>query len=397
MAEATIAPGKYVAQVQRASDGSKGSAAFELLAGAERTVTIPLELVLQATVTIDPASTAPAGSKVSVQWTGPNRDGDFVTVVTKGDVPTGYNSYAYTKAGNPASLSLPAFAGEYEMRYVLGRPPRVLATVPYTVTPASATIEAPGEVGAGAAFAITWTGPNAHDDWLTIIAPDAAASTYASYVTADTPSPAKLNAPLAPGNYEVRYVAAGVNVLTRKPIVVKAVGASITGPASVAAGAAFQIEWQGPGNNSDWLTIITPGAAASAYGSYVDAINGSPARLNAPLEPGDYELRYVAAGREVLARTPITVTAVTASIDAPESVVAGAQFKIDWHGPNNSGDWLTIVQPDAGVEAYGSYVDALNGSPATLTAPTVAGSYELRYVQGGKQVIARRAIRVTTP
>ena len=67
------------------------------------------------------------------------------------------------------------------------------------------------------------------------------------------------------------------------------------------------------------------------------------------------------------------------------------------HGPNNSGDWLTIVQPDAAVGAYGSYVDAPNGSPATLTAPTVAGSYELRYVQGGKRVIVRRAIRVTTP
>jgi Ca-activated chloride channel homolog len=394
VAEATIAPGKYVAQVQRA-DGSKGSAAFELQAGAERTVTIPLELVLQATLTLIPANTAPAGSKVSVQWTGPDRDGDFVTVVAKGDVPTAYNSYAYTKAGNPASLSLPAFAGDYEVRYVLGRPSRVLAAVPYTVTPANATVEAPAKVSAGAAFPITWTGPNAHGDWLTIIAPDAAASEYASYVDAGNPSPATLNAPLAPGNYELRYVAAGVNVLVRKPISVKAVAASITGPASVAAGSAFQIEWQGPNNRSDWLTIIAPAAAPSVYASYVDAINGSPARLNAPLEPGAYELRYVAGGREVLARTPIMVTAVTASIEAPESVVAGAQFEISWQGPNNHGDWLTIVKPDAAAQMYGSYADAPNGSPASLTAPTVAGDYQLRYVQDGKLVLVRRGIRVT--
>jgi hypothetical protein len=48
-------------------------------------------------------------------------------------------------------------------------------------------------------------------------------------------------------------------------------------------------------------------------------------------------------------------------------------------------------------------VDAPRGSPASLTAPTVTGEYELRYVQGGKLVLvlvlvlalARRAMRVT--
>jgi len=307
--EEKIAPGKYVAQVQRASDSSKGSAEFELLAGAERTVTIPLELVLQATLTLDPANTAPAGSTVSVQWIGPDREGDFVTVVKKGDALTAYNSYAYTKAGNPASISLPAFAGEYEMRYVLGRPSRVLATVPYTVTPASATIEALTEVGAGAAFPITWTGPNAPGDWLTIVAPDADATAYASYVDADNPSPAKLHAPLAPGTYELRYVAAGVKVLTRTPITVTPVMASIEAPESVVAGTQFEIGWQGPNNSGDWLTIVAPDAPVQAYGSYADAPNNSPARLTAPSAAGSYELRYVQGGKLVLMRRAILVTA----------------------------------------------------------------------------------------
>jgi Ca-activated chloride channel family protein len=108
-------------------------------------------------------------------------------------------------------------------------------------------------------------------------------------------------------------------------------------------------------------------------------------------------LRYVAAGVKVLTRTPIMVTPVMASIEAPESVVAGTQFEIGWQGPNNSGDWLTIVAPDAPVQAYGSYADAPNNSPARLTAPSAAGSYELRYVQGGKLVLMRRAILVTAP
>jgi Ca-activated chloride channel family protein len=305
-AEASIAPGEYVATVQR-TDGSKGSATFKLLPGAERTVTIPLELVLQAALVADPAESAPAGAKVSVQWTGPDRDGDYVTVVEKGAVPTAYNSYAYTKAGNPAAITLPAFAGEYELRYVLGRPTRILAAVPYTVAAASAAIQAPAEVSAGSPFPITWTGPNAHGDWLTIIEPDATAQAYASYVDADNPGQSKLTAPLTPGNYEVRYVAAGVNVLARAPVVVTAVTASIEAPESVIAGAQFEISWQGPNNSRDWLTIVQPDAAAQAYGSYVDAPKGSPAKLTAPSKAGDYQLRYVQHGKLVLARRAIRV------------------------------------------------------------------------------------------
>jgi Ca-activated chloride channel family protein len=386
-----------VAEVRRASDGLNGRAEFQTRAGSERTVTIALEFPVNASLRAEPAGSAPAGSRVAVSWEGPDRDGDFVTVVAPGDTSTAYNDYAYTKDGNPLSIRMPVDPGDYELRYVLGRPPRVLARLPIAATAVSASIEAPAHVDAGSPFSISWTGPNDTGDWLTVIAPDAGPTAYASYVNADSPSPGTLNAPLQPGDYELRYVVAGKNVLARRPITVGAVTASIEAVAEVAAGSRFRIAWTGPNNHGDWLTVIGTQAGPQAYASYVDADAGGEPWLTAPLEPGDYELRYVAGGREVIARTPIKVTAVSASIEAPDQVAAGSAFTIRWQGPNNNGDWLTIVTPDTGPSGYASYWDADGGTPGTLNAPAEPGDYEIRYVQAGKVVLARKPIRVNVP
>jgi Ca-activated chloride channel homolog len=70
---------------------------------------------------------------------------------------------------------------------------------------------------------------------------------------------------------------------------------------------------------------------------------------------------------------------------------------VSWTGPNNRGDWLTIVPPGAVPASYASYVDAIRGSPKALTAPAAPGRYEVRYVLRGKRVIAARPIEVTMP
>jgi Ca-activated chloride channel family protein len=48
------------------------------------------------------ASEAPAGSTIPVEWTGPNGQGDFVTIVTKGTTAWTAEDYFYTTEGSPA-------------------------------------------------------------------------------------------------------------------------------------------------------------------------------------------------------------------------------------------------------------------------------------------------------
>src|SRR5262249_20916137 len=159
-------------RVARGSDGLKGAAKLDARAGSERTVTVPLEFDLAAALTLTPPTAAPAGSKVSVAWTGPNRKGDYVTVVQAGAARTGYLDYRNTENGNPLEITLPPEPGKYEMRYVLGEPQRVLASTPIEASVVTATLFAPADAVVGSDIDVEWTGPNGSGDWITIVKPD---------------------------------------------------------------------------------------------------------------------------------------------------------------------------------------------------------------------------------
>ncbi len=87
-----------------------------------------------------------------------------------------------------------------------------------------------------------------------------------------------------------------------------------------------------------------------------------------------------------------------ATIDAPESVEAGAEFEVAWTGPANNGDYITIVTPDATQWQGGDdYFDVSIGSPGELTAPTAPGDYVLWYVSGADDEILLRVPIAVTP
>jgi Ca-activated chloride channel family protein len=352
-----------------------------------------LTIDLAATLTATPSDAAPAGSRVTVEWSGPNRDGDYVTVVKPGASAFEYMSYVYTALDNPVTIELPTEPGAYEIRYVLGRPQRVLSSLTYEATAVGATLAVPASAVAGSTVKIDWTGPNYAGDWITVVKPDSGDTTYNDYFNTDN-GDGLLILPLEPGPYEVRYVQDGTKVLARARLDVTAAGAEITAPPSGVAGANISITWTGPNNAGDWITVVKPDAGDTAYADYFNTSNGDGV-LELPVEPGAYEVRYVQGGRNILARAPVEVTPAAAELEGPASVTVGASFEISWSGPNNAGDWITIIAADAAPSAYGSYVDAVRGSPATLTASAQAGAYQLRYVLKGKRVIAARAIEVT--
>jgi len=97
-----------------------------------------------------------------------------------------------------------------------------------------------------------------------------------------------------------------------------------------------------------------------------------------------------------MARRPITVTAATATLDAPKSVAHGASFQVTWTGPDGPGDYVTIVPVGAAQGTYLEYFYTYVGSPGTLKAPDQAGDYEVWYVTGQQEVVLQRfPIKVT--
>ncbi len=395
-ASTELPPGVYDIYVERTSDGLKGKVLrFELMRGQGREVVIPLEFELAATVRTEPKDEAPVSSEVVICWTGPQRQGDYVTITKPSASDGTYTGYKYVaKSGNPTKLRLPAEAGDYEVRYILSKPKRVLARARITAVALEASLQAADQVPANSTFDVTWQGPGYQDDWVTIVKPEARDKAYLSYQYTKKGNPLTLRAPLEAGPYELRYVQAGQKVIARRPIHVTAVQATISGPETAEIASSQPITWTGPGGDGDWVTIVKPSARDRAYTSYQYTKKGNPLTLLMPKEPGLYEFRYVQQGKVVLARRRITVTDIEVSLDAPERADVGEVVQLTWDGPAKKGDWLTVVAPGASAKSYTDYQYVDKGSPVDIVMPDQPGDYEFRYVLLGQRVMSRKAIQV---
>ncbi len=394
-----VEPGAYDIAVERSEDGLKGSLERVVVReNAAKTVTIALTFPVEATVLADPGGDVVAGTTILVHWTGPERKGDYIALARKGDAPGQYETYQYVSVGNPAELRVPVEPGAYEARYMLGRPIRTLASEDISATPATATLDAPDQAGAGEEISIAFTGPPAGSgDWITVVSPDADDNKYTNYHYSRNGSPATLRMPLEAGDYELRFVQGNKRVLARKPITIVAAAASVSGPETAIAGEEIEVVFEGPeAASGDWITVTAPNAAENKYNDYHYTRQGSPATIRMPLEAGDYELRFVQGNKKVIARQPITVTAATATLDAKDTAIAGETVSVDFTGPKPaSGDWITVTTPSAADNKYTDYAYTRSGSPAEIRMPLDAGEYEIRFVQSNKKVLARKTITVT--
>jgi Ca-activated chloride channel family protein len=170
--------------------------------GTVHSVTIT---ILPFLVELTPPDTVAGGSEFEVAWSGPDGPGDYVTIVPVGSAEGFFESYFYTKDGNPGVLVAPVIVDTYEIRYVTGQVD-TLGSVEIPVTQFVVTLVAPAEVGTGDSFEVTWTGPDGPGDYITIAPAGSVVGTYLDYKYVNGGSPLSLTAPPDPGDYEIRYV-----------------------------------------------------------------------------------------------------------------------------------------------------------------------------------------------
>jgi Ca-activated chloride channel family protein len=89
-----------------------------------------------------------------VTWTGPNGQGDYVTIVALGALKWTNESYFYTSAGSPGPLVAPIATGDYELWYVTGTDAKTMVRAPITDQRDG---RGPGLVATGD-LPVTWTG-----------------------------------------------------------------------------------------------------------------------------------------------------------------------------------------------------------------------------------------------
>jgi len=347
-----------------------------------------------------PAVTGPtqatAGGDVTITATGSANPTDFLSIVPKGSKEGTYGSYEYVANGGPKRLQVPTEPGDYEIRLLAAASPyATLASLPLHVEAASAALDGPASVAAGATFEVKWTGPNNDRDYVAI---GDAQRRYIGYAYTKAGNPVHLTAPDKAGVYELRYfLGNGDKLIAVRKITIGSVAATVTTPPSVSAGAIFKVAWTGPNNALDFVTIVKSGTPERQYGPYAYTKQGATLELTAPDEPGSYEVRYLTGQTyATLGSAKISVAGHTASLGAPAAAEAGSTFAVTWKGPNNALDYITIVAPTAVEGSWGNYQYTARGNPAKLLAPLVAGNYELRYSTGQSHAsLARAPIRIT--
>ncbi|WP_417496705.1 vWA domain-containing protein [Maricaulis sp.] len=255
------------------------------------------------------------------------------------------------------------------------------------------TIDGPERAHIRESLDIGWTAPQ-DDGGLIEIRPadgEQRRSVYA-YVRAN---PQSILAPNAAGEYVIVYVHGG-EVQASRPLSVYLPEATLAAPDTADAGAAFEVVWTGPDSNGDRITLAERDGAVIrglSY-AYTGSRNGSPVRLTAPRDAGEYDIVYVSADT-VLARAPLTVGGITASLSAPAQVHAGGTVTVAWEGPRNAQDRITFAARDGeplGGASY-RYVSAATGQSVVLIAAETTGPVDIVYLSGGR-VIGRTPIEV---
>ncbi|MBQ0750192.1 MAG: VWA domain-containing protein [Roseovarius sp.] len=208
-----LPPGEY--SIAATAPGYTGEVPLTVRADIVQRVAVPL-IEDRPEASLDAPGTAPAGGTLDVDWTGPDADGDRITLSRTGAAAGEILVVTLTRNGSPASLRLPDETGMFELRYEQYNPQRILATRPVSLTATEASITPPVAVPLDERFEVDWTGPAGPRDEIVLAeigSPDDARLTATQTRWG---SPAKLKAPDVAGTYELRYrVGASGRILAR--------------------------------------------------------------------------------------------------------------------------------------------------------------------------------------
>ncbi|ABD54638.1 VWA domain-containing protein [Jannaschia sp. CCS1] len=344
------------------------------------------------TATLEVPQEVTIGSQFDVSWTGPDYPNDMIVIIAPDATTNGYAaSRRPTSDGPTVSLTAPAEAGTYEVRYRMHQDGVILARALVNVVEEVAAITAPATAVAGSTIELAWTGPGNDADFIGITDADAEGyHRFANTTRISEGSPLNLLMPSAAGEYVLEYVLGEGRIrVSSVPITVTPAAATLTVPATAVAGSTIEVAWTGPDYGNDFVAITQVGREGyHRFANTTRTSEGSPLSLLMPVVPGSYIVEYVEGqDRTAITTAPITVTQPEASLTAPASAVAGSSVEIGWTGPNYGNDFIGITR--VGGEGYHRFDQTTrlsDGNPLTLQMPTEPGEYVLEYVLGQDRV-----------
>ncbi|HLS68973.1 MAG TPA: VWA domain-containing protein [Kiloniellales bacterium] len=356
------------------------------------------EPITTPSVTLAVPENATSGADFSVSWRAAEQaPRDYVTIVPLGADEGAHGHFTRVGDRSEGILRAPAAPGLYDVRYVSQEESRPLAAAQIEIVAAQASVEAPETATVGETFPVSWSAGIHPRDYVTIVPAGAPEGQYGDFTRVGDKTDGSLQAPADPGFYEVRYVLEeGSRTLATAEIEIIAAQASLEAPETATAGETFAVSWSAGIHPRDFVTIVPAGAPEGQYGDFTRVGDKTEGSLQAPADPGLYEVRYVLQeGSRTLASSMIEIVAAQVSLRAPESALVGTSFPVQWSRGIHPRDYVTIVAPGADEGTYGDFSRVGSGGDGTLRAPAEPGLYEVRYVlDAGQKTVASAAIQV---
>ncbi|WP_425033031.1 vWA domain-containing protein [Pelagibacterium sp.] len=305
----------------------------------------PVEVV-EAEVSISAPDEVTTGASFDVLWSSSIHPQDYVAIVPVGADEGTYTNYQRVRDQTEGSLTAPAEPGLYEVRYVLEEGARTLASDPVEVIEAEISVSAPETVTTGASFTVSWSSSVHPQDYVTIVPVGADKGAYTNYQRVRDDAENSLIAPAEPGLYEVRYVLnEGSRTLASASIEVLEAEVILQGPDVARAQTPLRISWSMIIHPQDYITIVPAGADEGSYQDYIHVRDDLEGDLDAPADPGLYEIRYVLQeGARTISSRMLEVVGADAPLDdgvgliVPSQAGSGETITITWSGGADSAD-----------------------------------------------------------
>jgi Ca-activated chloride channel family protein len=185
---------------------------YVLEEGAKTLASIPIE-VTEPSVTLTGPAIARAGTAVSMTWSETVNPRDFLTIVPAGADQGSYAAYLRTDTSTTGELTAPAEPGLYEIRYVLDKGRKTLASAPLEVVAADAPLDdgaglsVPASAAPGETITVTWTGStDSADQRISLARKDQPDFSWVTVQPVTVDKTMQFTLPTEPGLYEVRYL-----------------------------------------------------------------------------------------------------------------------------------------------------------------------------------------------
>jgi Ca-activated chloride channel family protein len=259
-------------------------------------------------VTVEVPERAEIQTPMTLTWSGGGLPGDHIIIEYQEDDLREEVLCIPAVGDGPATINAPEPAGDYVVRY-RSRQGRSLARDRFEAYEILATLQGPTTAAPGEVINVTWTGPDAAQDFLSIAAYDEGGEQYRRFAPTTNGNPAVLTAPIKPGDYEIRYVrGADEEILARQPLAVLVAEVGLDVPSVVEAGTRFEVAWSGTAGEGDFITVARAHSGPKKHLDWTYTDLGSPVTLAAPFEAGKYVVRYVSGTtNKIVARQPIEV------------------------------------------------------------------------------------------